>query len=242
MLLPSQFRVYAASADVMSFIKAVKRPVRKLGARLGLLRDWDAHFAVLAEPGKERDSDYYDTLYIASDTYHSDYTQSEYYFLWSVIVDRILKAPQQDILEVGCGPGQLAAYLHDCGVSSYLGFDFSEKAIELAKKQNCPNYTFLVDNALTCKLFESTPCSILICTEVLEHLDQDLELVERFPKGARCLCTVPNFPFSSHVRYFNDAHEVSERYSLYFDEFSVSTFRGVRNKEEKFFLLDGRKK
>ena len=222
----------------MSFVKAVKRPIRKVGVQLGLLKDWDAYFALLAEPGRERAADFYNTQYESSPGYDSDYTQSEYYFLWSIIADRIAASKSKRILEVGCGSGQFALLLNEQGLHEYLGCEFSEVAIGLAQKR-VPDFTFQVDDALKTSLFESYSSDWIVCTEVLEHLDQDRELVQRFPKGTHCLCTVPNFPFSSHVRHFETEEEVIERYSEFFENFSVRTLRGIRNDDEKFFLMDG---
>lgn len=37
------------------------------------------------------------------------------------------------VLELGCGAGRSIEYLKNCGIKSYLGIDFSNKAVELAQ-------------------------------------------------------------------------------------------------------------
>ena len=66
-------------------------------------------------------------------------------------------------------------------------------------------------------------CAIPLCmppsvrcdrvTEVLEHVLDDFAVIPCFPAGTRCLMTFPNFPWRSHVRYFETAESVSARYA-----------------------------
>ena len=60
-----------------------------------------------------------------------------------------------------------------------------------------------------------------------------------FTAGKRCLCTVPNFPYESHVRHFKDAAEVAARYGPFLDGLDVMEFRSPRDPADRFFLMDG---
>jgi hypothetical protein len=72
----------------------------------------------------------------------------------------------------------------------------------------------------------------------LEHIEADLEVLRRVRPGTRCLLTVPNFPYPSHVRFFNNGGAVSERYGWLFGSHTVDEF--LKNPEgDRFFLLDG---
>jgi 2-polyprenyl-3-methyl-5-hydroxy-6-metoxy-1,4-benzoquinol methylase len=82
------------------------------------------------------------------------------------------------VLEIGCGPGQLARFLCDRGLRSYTGFDFSPRAIEMARAQGT-GYPFTVDNALTTCLMLQPDYDLVICTEVLEHIEADLDIIDR---------------------------------------------------------------
>ena len=213
-------------------MRNLKQAVKGLARRVGLKRD------VGAPIGREEGSGFYDTMYAGTPDYHQRYEQSFYYFLWSVIVDRIRAAGIKRVLEIGCGPGQLAAYLLDQGIEGYVGLDFSPQAIEMARK-HAPRGQFVVGDAREPAIHRTTEHGALICTEVLEHITDDLKVVAAFTAGKRCFCSVPNFPYESHVRHFTDAAEVAARYGRFFDQLSVTTFRSPRDPSDRFFLLDG---
>jgi SAM-dependent methyltransferase len=142
---------------------------------------------------------FYDRRYREKASKRLPYHLQPYYGLWTVIADRVR---HRAVLEVGCGPGHLAALLADQGVRPYVGFDFSPAAIDLAKTQR-PDLDFRVADAFTTDLFRTAQYDTIICTEVLEHIERDRELIARWPSGIRCLCSVPDFPGKAHVRHFD---------------------------------------
>src|SRR6266576_1545696 len=77
------------------------------------------------EVGSERRGDYYDAIYSETADYSRHYADSRYFFLWCVLVDRIQPAQVRCLFDIGCGPGQLASFLHDRGLPKYVGIDFS---------------------------------------------------------------------------------------------------------------------
>jgi SAM-dependent methyltransferase len=183
------------------------------------------------------DADWYDAAYKAIDSYAVPYWQSHYYFLWSVLADRIRAAGARSVIDIGCGPGQFAACLFGLTrIESYTGLDFSSTAVEMAKRL-CPQGRFVVGDATTTRLHEEVPHDVVVCTEVLEHVPADHEVVARFRQGVRCLCTVPNFPYASHVRHFSSEAEVAARYSRFFDRLDVWALQG--NQIHVYYLLDG---
>jgi 2-polyprenyl-3-methyl-5-hydroxy-6-metoxy-1,4-benzoquinol methylase len=215
------------------FSKSIKTAVRRLGSRLGLMTDWSAPVI-----NGQQAAGWYDKAYERTAVYHCPYPQSWYYFLWTVIADRIRRAGIRSVLEIGCGPGQLAALLFDQGITNYVGLDFSEKAIGMARR-NCPQGRFVIADARSSDVYELVEHEALICTEVLEHVQDDLAIVSRFLPGTRCVCSVPNFPAESHVRHFRDAAEVAQRYQRFFGDFDVATLKGPRRPTQEFFLFDG---
>lgn len=214
-------------------LRAIKSMIRDIGDHLGVTGGRSAR-----EIPIEEGSDWYDRMYAANTAYHCEYNRSRYYFLWTVIADRIRRGGLRKILEVGCGPGQLARLLLDQGIGGYVGLDFSATAIEMARRSN-PGGEFLVDDARTSRLYREADYDAILCTEVLEHIDDDLAVVSRFPLGTRCLCTVPNFMCNSHVRCFEDASAVAGRYGRYFAGFDVLALRGTGDQGEVYFLFDG---
>jgi SAM-dependent methyltransferase len=199
---------------------------------LGLERDQSA------TAGSQKGADYYDELYSSTDVYRCSYPQSYYYFLWSIIADRARRDQVQRVFEIGCGPGQLAAYLLDQGVRHYTGFDLSPVAVEFAR-QRVPAGNFFVGSALDPAAYAGQDFGLLVCTEVLEHIDDDLRVLSLVAPGRRCICTVPNFAHESHVRFFQNAEEVRGRYGPLLDNLDVMTLRSPRAAADRFFLFDG---
>jgi SAM-dependent methyltransferase len=188
----------------------------------------------------EKGADWYDTSFENNPLASAHYTQSKYYFLWTVIADRLRHAGGQSVFEVGCGSGQLAALLRDSGIVEYCGLDFSPKRIAQARKTN-PQFRFEVADAFETDLFEILSYDTVISTEFLEHVDGDLAILEKIRSGAHFLGTVPNFPFVSHVRHFDNGEDVAKRYSSFFDEFRVDRFF-ANDQGKTFFLLEGMKR
>ena len=131
--------------------------------------------------GEERDADWYDQSLLEQEHYRVHYTKSNYYF-WCVIADRIMRDGVRSILDIGCGPGQVACLLRDRGVGRYHGVDFSEKRAAQARLV-CPEYTFSVEDVLKTDTVNTLDYDAALLMEVLEHLEKDVELLMRIPPG-----------------------------------------------------------
>ena len=208
-------------------IRSAKRTLKRL---LGLQKEERPH-------GKQP-AEYYDELYANSEEYGKPFWQSRYYFLWTVIIDRLRRGKPNTLLDLGCGSGQFAELVHRDLTIDYLGVDISQTAIEKATARNLPGFRFEVGDALTSPLLESG-FDAVVCMEVLEHLERDIELLERIRPGVRCLCTVPNFPFVSHVRHFENEAEVRDRYTDLFDSIDVWGLASSHSDTAIYFLMDG---
>ncbi|MFC1596895.1 class I SAM-dependent methyltransferase [Planctomycetota bacterium] len=183
----------------------------------------------------EQNSAYYDRVYAERVTYHAHYSTSPYYFLWSVIADRLLGAGVSSVLDVGCGPGQFADLLRDRGMERYCGVDLSRTALRLARSV-CPEWEFTFADALETELFDTLDYEAVVCMEVLEHLDSDIELLKRVPPNVRFYGSVPSFPDTAHVRYFSHCDAVFERYGSLFHEFRVDPLAYGDNGRQLFVL------
>lgn len=115
------------------------------------------------------------------------------------------------VLDVGCGTGELAKKL-----KNYKGFDFSEKAIEIA---NDPRVW--VGNIYDSKNFEGE-FDYMVSTEVFEHID-DLKAIENIPKGQKVIFSVPSFADPAHLRTYTE-ESVRERYKGIFQINSIRRF------------------
>ncbi|MDZ8188330.1 MAG: class I SAM-dependent methyltransferase [Nostoc sp. ChiSLP02] len=193
------------------------------------------------EKGFERTSDYYDRRCLELDNWRIHYSKTEYYPLWSVIVDRIQRANVKSLLEIGCGGGQLATLMRDKGINKYLGFDFSPNFVATAKKA-CPEFNFVVADAFETDLFYTYDYDAVVSTEFLEHVEGDLEVIKKIRQGTRFYGSVPNFPMKSHVRHFNSVQEVYDRYNQYFDSFRVDTFFSTKDESIVYYLFEAIKR
>jgi 2-polyprenyl-3-methyl-5-hydroxy-6-metoxy-1,4-benzoquinol methylase len=94
------------------------------------------------------------------------------------------------VLDLGCGNGQLAAYLHERGFSgSYLGIDSAQKLVEIGQSLDLPNANFIQgdfsspdwDSSLNGREFE-----YVVCFAVMHHLPSN-ELRVTFLKKVKQL-------------------------------------------------------
>lgn len=185
-----------------------------------------------------RPASYYDKVYADSTAYQGPYAESEYYFMWSIVADRLLRSGAQSVLDLGCGPGQFASLLVDRGgVVHYCGLDFSTVSIELARAR-CPTLEFVRIDLSDPLAFEARDYDWAVALEVLEHVDDDISLLARLKPGSRVLLTVPNFPDPAHVRTFNSADAVRERYGPLFKGVRVDALM-VGTHGQMFFLFEG---
>jgi 2-polyprenyl-3-methyl-5-hydroxy-6-metoxy-1,4-benzoquinol methylase len=192
---------------------------------------------VNGEAGSERQSEFYDAIYSQTDDYHCHYTQSRYYFLWCVLLDRMQPEGVRCLVDVGCGPGQLASFLRDRGLRKYVGVDFSSEGIRMARSA-CSSFQFVCADVFTSDLFNDLEYDVVVATEFLEHVEGDLVILDRIRPGTRVYGSVPNFPGPSHVRHFNSIEDVRTRYSSSFTSFRVDKFL-FGSEGMSFFLFEG---
>jgi 2-polyprenyl-3-methyl-5-hydroxy-6-metoxy-1,4-benzoquinol methylase len=193
-------------------------------------------------PASERESDFYDAMYVRSEEHRKKYWQSRYYFLWTVIGDRLRSSKCGKLLDIGCGSGQFAEFVWNTKCLkhiSYVGLDFSEEAIRQANAKPLTGMRFVVGDALNSNVLDELEYDSVVCMEVLEHIENDHGLLNRIRPGVRCLCTVPNFPFRSHVRHFKSEQEVFDRYSTHFEFLDVWGLAGSHREGIEYFLFDG---
>src|SRR4029077_889859 len=156
--------------------------------------------------------DFYDARYLQTEDYCLHYTNSRYYFLWCVILDRMRPTEVRALLDIGCGPGQFASLLCDRGLRRYVGIDFSDVCIRMARLV-CTSAEFVCLDVFSSDLFDTYDYDVVVATEFLEHIEGDLEILDRIRPGTRVYGSVPNFADPSHVRYFNSVDDVRARYS-----------------------------
>ncbi len=168
----------------------------------------------------EWESDKYDAVYAtggAELVYDLPYRRSGYYPLFKAVLQTLRSHGSRSILEVGCGTGGFAHLWFDTDAAlKYRGFDFSPVAVERAMKRTRRPEVFFVGDARKPSSY-SGEFDTIVCTEVLEHIDADLEVIEQWTEGSFCVCSVPNFPAENHVRVFSSDDQIRERYGALID-------------------------
>jgi|SRR5215472_18426068 len=143
-----------------------------------------------------------------------------YYPLLRRVVGCIRDRGSRSILEVGCGSGFLAEMILQEHEASYRGFDFSEVAVRNAGNRTGHSELFFRGDALDARSY-ACDYDTVVCTEVLEHIDRDLDAIRLWRDGTWCVCTVPNFDYPGHVRFFHTRESVAARYGRLIDTRAV---------------------
>lgn len=116
------------------------------------------------------------------------------------------------IIDLGCGSGRFAKLLKMKDYTNYLGMDFAHELIKEARRY-VPGYEFVKCSVLANKAKERfKEFDTFILLEILEHINQDLEVVSNIPSGSNMIFSLPNYMSKSHVRAFNNEDEVKQRY------------------------------
>lgn len=188
----------------------------------------------------EKDSCYYDAVYLQggnNNMYNDHYQQSVYYPIWEKALTLIQEITNPNLIEIGCGVGQFANLLFDHNLLHYNGIDYSKEAIKLAKANNNRFIDkFTVDDAYQSQIF-CEQYNTVILFEVLEHLDDDLFILNKIAEGSTVLFSVPNFDSESHVRFFESEAEILTRYSNILSIDDIYQFQISKN--NKLYLAKG---
>lgn len=167
---------------------------------------------------REKRKEYYDRFFKGTKTSRQSY-QALGHFPLFVRVWQYIRSGKKDsmVIELGCGSGQLAEYLADQEITKYLGVDFSEEGLKIAREgcsQKFAPYDLSegIVKLLSKEKIDTKEPLCFVATEVLEHIEKDLELIDQIPGGHQFVFSVPEFSCEGHVRYFTCADEVFRRY------------------------------
>lgn len=179
---------------------------------------------------KEKGSAYYDAIF------KHPYSTKRYDKIYKVIVDWV--GESSSILEIGCGTGELAKRLIDAG-ANYRGIDFSEEAIKIA--QSKVGEKVEVGNVYDPVQYtdHNHTYDTIIATEVLEHVN-DVKAILNIPSGKRLIASVPNFDDPAHLRTYDSAEEIKNRFKGMLDINRIEEF--AMSDKGKIFLFEAIKK
>lgn len=137
---------------------------------------------------------------------------------WTPIYNWIAKrtSPGDMVLDVGCGLGHLASTLTWSGCE-VTGVDISPAAIEQAVIR-APKAMFICADIFVSRYLLAMPSHTTICfTEVLEHIENDCELLQYIIPGTTVFISLPlgleHLESAGHVRAFSTVKEIQDRYS-----------------------------
>lgn len=160
---------------------------------------------------------------------------TSYYPIWQKLCSWV--SADESICEIGCGSGQLANLLIKEKKNYQMGIDYIPEAIQIAKELN-PGAKDKFINMDVTKTGSLTGYNTIIATEVLEHIDNDLEVVKGLPKNTRFIFSVPNFMTKGHKRCFTNMEAIKDRYGRYLTIQNYYIYIGKRT----VFLIDSTRK
>lgn len=157
-------------------------------------------------------------------TFRLHYKHTWYYPLYRKVLSIVQRHGGRHVLEVGCGTGGFAHLLQETTALEYAGFDFSSEAVSQARARTGREDCFSVGDATIPESYPGTYDTI-VCTEVLEHIEPDREVISLWKPGTRCVCSVPNFDSTVHVRHFLSEDDVLKRYGDLLDIDSIERLK-----------------
>jgi SAM-dependent methyltransferase len=170
--------------------------------------------------GKEQDSNYYNVVFENAPYYHKSWEDMG---LWSVIWQKslpILKEYQvKSILDIGSGMGQFGQACVQNDIK-YKGIDFSEYAVFYSKKNKIKDEEFECVDVFKYDFKDEVDC--FVSHEFLEHIEKDLEVIQKLPPNKLFIFSVPDFDDPGHVRWFNTIEHVVERYNPFLNNLQVN--------------------
>jgi SAM-dependent methyltransferase len=117
-------------------------------------------------------------------------------------VDTVRTYAGPRVLDVGCGSGRIGEFVLEAGASEYVGIDFAEPMIELARarlEQFAPRAKLIVDDFLTARIAGSF--DVILALGLFDYLPEPDRFARRmFELSAERGCLVGSFPAWSLVK------------------------------------------
>lgn len=154
---------------------------------------------------------------------------------YAVLLSEAGKLKPDSILDVGCGEGFTLERLEKADIGKKLeGVDFLDTAIQIGRKQ-FPQFTLKQGNIYALP-YKDDSFDLLICSEVLEHLDHPDEALKELKRVSKkyVLFSVPNEPWfmasnflrgKNWSRLGNDIEHINHWTSFSFARFIQKDFK-----------------
>ncbi|MDI6716135.1 MAG: methyltransferase domain-containing protein [Actinomycetota bacterium] len=168
-----------------------------------------SEIARLQDITKSNDRDAYDNLW-GDEVYREQYVNGDRLSAWRRICTLCRNYPGP-ILDIGCGNGYLLKIFRALRPNEELwGIDISEKSIECAA-QVVQDAHLLVCDASRMEQFECNQFPIIVCSEVLEHVDNPTlvlnEIHRILSEDGRLVVSIPDGDidtFEGHRNFWNE--------------------------------------
>lgn len=163
--------------------------------------------------GRQRDSTFYDN----NTKYLNENIIKRYMPIYIAVADLLPSCSNCGaIIDLGCGVGHFAKLIKNRGYERYIGIDFSEGMVQKSIDQvgQFGKYSFILGdltNSAVQNIYKKY--DLFVAIETLEHITNDIKIVESIPINSRFVFTLPTFDAKSHVRYFKSVEQVHKRYN-----------------------------
>ena len=146
---------------------------------------------------------------------------------------------EKNIIELGCADGNFATLLYNKGITNYIGIDIKKNAIDSAKIK-LPNMNFMC-----CDICENEyileGASLFVSFQCLEHIENDIKIIQSIKKETNVIISVPNSPYKGHVRWF-ELKGWEKRFSPYINFEYSCVIQNPNKPKKRSFLFRGVKK
>jgi len=144
--------------------------------------------------------------------------------------------PVDMVCELGCSNGNFAQSLYDKGFRNYLGVDIQKDKINEAKNK-LPKMLFMCCDIIT-NLYVLGGFNTFVSFQCLEHIEDDLKVLEALKPGTKTIISVPNSPYKGHVRWF-ELEGWKNRFSQFIDFDYACVIQNPKKPKKRAFLFRG---
>lgn len=142
-----------------------------------------------------------------------------------------------DIVDMGCGEGNIISYLKRSSNDriSFKGIDYNYEVLLLAKSLN-PNEEFIQGDIYNVP-FKDKSFGLVICLEVLEHLNSVDKALAELTRVARkyCLVSIPYEPYFSICRFLGGKNIL--KFGKHPEHINCFGIREIKEKLSAYFEL-----
>lgn len=143
------------------------------------------------------------------------------------------------IVELGCSDGNFAKLLFENNIKNYCGIDILEEKIKKAKIK-FPGMDFICCDIIN-NLSILHKAKTFVSFQCLEHIKEDLKILNSLKCGTNIIISVPNSNYKGHIRWF-EIDGWKNRFSQNVDFNDSYTIQHPIKRNKRSFLFKGNKK